>query len=357
MNDRNKVEKIAIYSVIVNIVLALGKTLVGYFSHSSAILAEGIHSLMDVLSSGVSYLGIKIAKKPSDDKHPYGHYKYEVFAGVIVTLILLITGVGIVYESYLGFISPEKIAISYLAYGVMIVSAIANEIMSRYKINAGKSFNSISLLSDGIHSRVDVYTSLAVILGLILSRYWIYADSLLAVMIGLYIIKESFSIGKEAIDSLLDISAGPEVEKEIKKIAEKEGIEISELKTQKKGSATTANIEIKLAKNLSVEEAGKISTDLRKKLIKGIESLEYVVIQIASHDVETSYFKPQYGRAFGWQKRGKNIGQISEAKGFGPNGNCVCEKCGYITPHQQGVPCSTIKCPKCNINLIRKTDA
>lgn len=354
MEDNKKVENIAIYSVIVNIFLALGKTLIGYFSRSASILAEGIHSLMDVLSSGISYLGIKIAKKPSDDRHPYGHYKYEVFAGVLVTLILLATGVGIIYESIQDFLLPEKITISYLAFGIMIVSAIANEIMSRQKISAGKNFNSVSLLSDGIHSKVDVYTSLVVIVGLILSKYWIYADGVLAIIIGLYIVKESFSIGKEAVDSLLDISAGPEIEKEIRDIAKNEKVEISDLKTQKKGSATTANIEIVLAKNLSVDEASSISTNFREKLIREIQSLEYVVIQIKSHDTETSYYKPQYGRAFGWQKRGKNIGQVPEAEGKGPDGECVCPKCGYSISHQRGVPCSTIKCPKCNINLSRK---
>jgi cation diffusion facilitator family transporter len=347
-------EKIALISILANIFLASGKLLVGYFSGSVAILAEGIHSLMDIFSSLISYLGIKIAKKPSDRRHPYGHYKYEVLAGAVITIILFATGIGIIYESYNSLKSPGELSLSYLAFGVMIISAIINEIMARYKISAGKKYNSISLLSDGIHSKVDVYTSLAVAVGLILSRYWLSADSILAIIIGIYIIKESFSIGKEAIDSLLDISAGPEIEKEIKKIAQEKNIEISDIKTQKKGSAVTANIEIVLAKNLSVEAAEKISTNLREKLIKKIESLEYVVIQIMSHDVETAYFKPQYGRGFGWQKRGQHVGEIPQASGRGPDGNCICEKCGYSIPHQRGLPCASLKCPKCNINLTRK---
>jgi len=347
-------EKIALISVLANIFLASGKLLVGYFSGSVAILAEGIHSFMDIFSSLVSYIGIKIAKKPSDEKHPYGHYKYEVLAGVVITIILFITGIGIIYESYNSLKSPVELSLGYLAFGVMIISAIVNEIMARYKINVGKKYNSVSLLSDGIHSRVDVYSSLAVVAGLILSRFWLSADSILAIIIGIYIIKESFSIGKEAMDSLLDISAGPEIEEEIKKIAKESNVEISDLKTQKKGSAVTANIEVVLEKNLSVEEAEKISKKLREKLTNNIESLEYVVIQISSHDTETAYFKPQYGRAFGWQKRGKNISHVPKAEGKGPEGTCICDKCGYSVPHQRGIPCSIIKCPKCNINLTRK---
>lgn len=347
-------EKVAAISILVNAVLAGGKIIIGIFSNSAAILAEGIHSFMDILSSAIGYVGIKISQKPSDQKHPYGHYKFEVLAGTIITLILLATGVGIIYESYQSFLDPEKIKISYLAFGVMIFSAVVNEIMARIKIHFGKKENSISLLSDGVHSRVDVYISLAVLVGLFFTKYWIYSDSLLALLIGLYIIKESFLLGKEAVDYLLDVSAGEEVEEKIKSIAKADNIEVSSLKTQKKGSAITANLEIKLPSNLSVEEAAKISNSLREKLIRGIENLQYVAIQIISHEMETGFYKPDFGRSFGWQRRGRFKGEIREAAGKGTIGYCVCSKCNYKIPHQRGIPCSSLKCPNCNTNLKRE---
>jgi len=347
-------EKIAAISILTNGLLAGGKVAVGVFSGSAAILAEGVHSFMDIFSSAVGYIGIKISAKPEDQKHPYGHYKFEVLSGTIITIILLATGSGIIYEAYRNFIDPEKIKISFLAFGVMAFSAAVNGIMARLKIHYGKKENSISLLSDGIHSRVDVYTSLAVFAGLFLTKYWIYADSLLAFLIGVYIIKKSFSLGKEAVDSLLDVSAGPKIEEKIKSIVKAQNIEISSLKTQKKGSAITANLEIELPSNLSVEEATKTSDNLREKLMKEIENLSYVAIQIKSHEVETGFYKPAFGRSFGWQRRGRFRGEIETAKGGGPGGYCVCPKCGYKIPHQRGIPCSTLECPKCKINLVRK---
>ena len=347
-------EKIAIISVLANVILTGGKTVVGVFSGSTAILAEGVHSLMDIFSSAISYIGIRISKKPSDQKHPYGHYKFEVLGGTIITIILFATGVGIIYEAYRGFLSPEKVKISYLAFGIMIFSAAVNEIMARLKIHYGKKENSISLLSDGFHSRVDVYASLAVFAGLFLTKYWIYTDSLLAFLIGAYIIKKSFSLGKEAVDSLLDVSAGEEIEEKIKTIAKMQNIEISSLKTQKKGSAITANLEIKLPSNLRVEEATKISNSLREKLIKAIKSLQYVAIQITSHEVETGFYKPEFGRGFGWQRRGRFRGEVEQGRGRGPGGYCACQKCGYKIPHERGVPCSTLECPRCKINLVRE---
>jgi len=152
-------EKIAITSILANVFLAGGKLTVGLASNSSAIFAEGLHSGMDILSSAISFAGIKIAKKPVDKKHPYGHYKFEVLAGLIITIILFLTGAFIISESIREFSNPSSVTIGYLALSVMLISAIVNEIMARLKIKYGKKENSVSLLSDGVHSRVDVYAS------------------------------------------------------------------------------------------------------------------------------------------------------------------------------------------------------
>lgn len=347
-------EKVAVISILANVFLAGGKLAAGFLAGSGAVFAEGLHSGMDVLSSGISLVGIKIAKKPMDEKHPYGHYKFEVLAGLFITVILFLTGVFILWDSIREFMSPSPVTIGYLALGVMLGSAAVNEVMARLKIKYGKKENSVALLSDGIHSRVDVWASLVILAGLFLTDYWIYIDSILALFVGLYIIKESFSLGKEAADSLLDVSAGPEIEQAIKEVVDKQAVELKNLKTQKKGSVLTANLEIILPNNLNIEEATKISNDLREKLMAKIENLGYISIQIISHEVETGFFRPNFGQGFGWQRRSRFAGQIEGATGRGPIGDCVCEKCGHRAPHQRGVPCSDLKCPKCNINLIRK---
>jgi len=347
-------EKIATISILANAILAVGKIFVGFVSKSSSILAEGVHSFMDIFSSAIGYIGIRVSRKPEDQKHPYGHYKFEVLAGFFITLILFGTGAGIIYEAYQKFLNPSLIKIPFLAFGVMAFSALVNELMARLKIHFGKKENSMALLSDGFHSRIDVFTSLAVFLGLFLTKYWLYVDSLLAFLIGLYIVKESFSLGREALDSLLDVSAGPEIEEKIKTITKEQNIEIGSLKTQKKGSAVTANLEIKLPNNLKIEEATKISNTLREELMGVIENLQYVAIQIVSHEVSTGFYQPRLGRGFGWQRRGKFTKDFKKAEGQGPGGWCVCPKCGYKVEHQRGTPCASIQCPRCKINLERK---
>ena len=349
-------EKIAGISVLVNILLAAGKLAAGAMTGSASVLAEGMHSSMDVFSSAISFFGIRASKKPIDEKHPYGYYKFEVLGGLAITIILFITGVGIAYDAYLGFMEPNEIEMGHIAFGVMLVSALANEVMARAKIYYGKKENSISLLSDGIHSKADVYASVAVLAGLALSSYWIYVDSLLALLIGVYIIKESFSLGKEATDSLLDVSGGEEVESKIREIAKRENVVISDLKTLKKGSAITVNLGLTLPSKITVDEATKISTKFREKLMGGISSIIYVAIQIESHDVASSYFKPSFElvKGFGWQRKGRFKEEVKDAKSMGPGGMCKCPKCGYTATHERGTPCSLIKCPKCGIGLVRE---
>ncbi|MCF7916584.1 MAG: cation diffusion facilitator family transporter [Candidatus Omnitrophica bacterium] len=347
-------QKIALISILANIILAVSKISIGFISGSMSILAAGIDSLTDIFSSFVSYLGIKISLRPADKRHPYGYHKFEVLAGVAITFIILFAGIKIIYDAYQNLRDPSKVSLDYLSFGVMIFSVLVNEVMARAKIYYGKKENSISLLSDGVHSRIDVYTSLAVLFGLFLTKYWIYADTVLAFAIGIYIIKGAFSIGKEAGSSLLDVSAGEEVEEKIKKIAKDKDIEIISLKTQKRGSAITANLEINLPSNLKVEEAVKLSNSLRERLVRKIETLKYISIQINSHEMETGFFKPDFGDSFGWQQKGRFKDKIEKASGKGPEGYCVCEKCGYRIKHQRGAPCAKLKCPKCKISLKRE---
>lgn len=354
-------EGIALVSIFVNLFLAVGKLIIGFLTGSVSVLAEGIHSGMDVFSSGISFIGIKISRRPEDKKHPYGYYKYEVLSGTIITLMLFLTGLWILYESYKGFIKPEIISLSYLAVGIMIISAIANEIVARFKIHYGKKENSISLLSDGVHDRVDVYTSIAVLIGLFIMPYWAYIDSILSALIGIYIIKESIELGKEATDSLLDKKADDEIEDKIKNILKENEITLGNLKTQKRGSVISANIEIELPPDLNVEKATKISEKIKKDLIKEIDVLEYVAIQIKSYDVTDSYFQSKdivskiiFRKGFGWLKRGKFKGKHFGAQGKGPGGNCICPKCGYTIKHNRETPCLKMECPKCHISMIRK---
>ena len=349
-------EKIALVSILINILLTVGKITAGILTGSSAVLAEGLHSFMDIFASAVGFAGISISKKPEDTKHPYGYYKFEVMAGVVITILLFVSGMAIIHEAYLGIMNPQKIKSDYVAYAVMGLSAVINGIISRVKINIGKKENSLALISDGIHSQVDLFVSLAVIGGLFVSRYWIYADAVFAFLIGVYIIKGSIFLGKEAADSLLDVSAGEEVEEKIRTITVRYGIEAMSVKTQKKGSIITANLIIKLPGLYNIQDAERISDEIKANLIKEIENLVYVVIQIESLALTSSVYKPSFGRRYRWHTAGRVKTALATDKISGPGGYCICQKCGYKIDHQTGITCISLVCPNCKTPLTRKNE-
>jgi len=342
-----KKEAITTLSVIVNVFLALAKILIGIISRSSAILAEGIHSGMDVITSIISYIGIRASKKPVDKEHPYGHYKSETIAGFIITIILFLSSVYIIYESVINF-GAKSIAFSYLALGIMAASAIINFVMSELKIKFGKKYESMALIADGNHSRMDVYTSVGVFVGLLISGYWVYADSVVAILIGLYIMWGSIKLGRKTTDCLLNVSAGDEIENKIKGVIKKHEIDVSDLKTQKLGSEISAEIKIKLDPNLKVNDAEKIIKTLEKDLTKEMPNMKYISIQIESLKIKESFYKRRFAQNMKWRGRMGGLG-------MGPSGECVCPKCGETVSHERGVPCYEKTCPKCGTKLTRKS--
>ena len=229
----------------------------------------------------------------------------------------------------------------------MAFSAVVNEIMARIKMKAGKEHESMALIADGQHSRVDFLASIGVFIGLLLTRYWIHLDAVIALLLGLYILYESISLGKQTTDSLLDVSAGEEVENQIKDVVKKENITLTDLKTQKSGPAIFAELKIKLDPKLKVAQASAITKTLQEKIQQEIHSIQYVVIQIESHKIREEAYKGTFGRRIGWRGR---MGGSS----LGPGGECFCINCGTAVPHKAGTPCYQIKCPKCKSFMTRR---
>lgn len=346
---------VAFLSVVANLALAIGKLIIGFVFGVGAIFADGINSATDVIASGIGYFGIKISEKPADKEHPYGHGKAEVISGFVITLIIFVSGIFIIIEAIRELLNPSPIEMNYLVFLVMAISAGVNGFMSYLKIYFGKKYNSIGLISDGVHSRIDLLVSLGIFIGLFFINYFPKLDPILALLVGVYILRESFYLGKEATDSLLGTSAGEEIESKIKNIIKKNKSELSSLKTQKIGNKIFAEIKITLPSKLKVEEATNITKNLQDKLVKEIKDLDYVSIQIEGYDTGVGYYRSIFGRGFGWQKKEKDSNhQIQGAQGKGPEGYCMCPKCGYKKKHEKGIPCSSIKCPKCKINLERK---
>ncbi len=322
-------EKVSLISVCVNLVLAAAKLGVGFFVNSIALIADGLHSSLDIFSSFVTFLGIKISKRPVDERHPYGFYRVESLTGLFVALLLFTSAVWIIWEGIDCFLSPKPVYFSAWAIGLMVLSVVLNELMARLKFRYGRKYESLSLVADAEHSRADVLSSLGVLIGLFLVRYYAFADAIVAILIGLYIIWESFKVGREITDSLLDVS-NKEIEERIRKICSAHKIEISGMKTRKIGGANFAELKINIDPKLRVNQVSKITKSLEDRLLRNIPELKYIIISIEPHDMKRETILSEFGpkicttegfEEVGPKKLGKRIiipleeGEISQSFG------------------------------------------
>lgn len=303
-------KNLALLSVLVNFILALAKFVVGILIASVSLIAEGIHSALDVFSSAIAYLGIAQLDKEEDEKYPYGRYRFESIAAFVIVIFLAGSALWILWESYQSFLDPQTVEFSTIGIVVMAASIVFNEIMARYKFKVGGEESSLALVADAEHDRADVISSAGVLIGLFIIPYFAYADAIIAGLVGIYIIYESIELARETIDSLVDV-ADPEIEKEIKKIANKNDLKIENIKTRKIGAFSFAEIEIDLPANIKLQRATEISKDFEDKLVLGIKNLKQVVVSAKSHDIRSSSINQRFG--FG-RYRQDGIGRRRKAR-------------------------------------------
>ena len=300
-------QSVSIISVFVNLGLSIAKLFFGFLTGSVALIADGIHSGLDVFSSFVTFLGLRTAKKPIDEKHPYGYWKAESLAGFLVAILLAISGIWILYEAVMRIFGEGTVELSIGAIAVVIISIVVTELLARLKFYYGGKFKSLALVADAEHSRADALSSIGVLIGLFLVRYFSLADAVIAFGIGIYILYESWKIGKEITDSLLDV-ANKDVEQRIRKICVSHQIEIAELKTRSIGSFDFAEIKIKLPPKLKVGDVQKITETLEDRLLNNIPELKQIVISIEAYDMAKTIVLPKLGKKMGDLKGFEQIG-------------------------------------------------
>ncbi len=300
-------QSVSIVSTFVNLGLGISKLVFGFLTGSMALIADGLHSGLDVFSSFVSFLGLKIARKPVDEKHPYGHWRAENIAGFFVAILLAVSGIWILYEAVARVFEKEQVQLSVGAVAVVVISILFTEILARLKFYYGEKFRSLVLVADAEHSRADAISSIGVLVGFALVGYFNLADAVIAFLIGCYILYQAFQIGKEITDSLLDVK-NPQIEERIRKICLSHKIEISHLRTRKIGAFTLAEIKIKLPPKLKVEEVQKMTDVLEERLLANIPELKQIVISIESYEMARTVVLPKFGKKIGRLEGFEQIG-------------------------------------------------
>lgn len=269
-------------SVASNSLLVGAKLAVGVFMGSVAVLSEAMHSGLDLMASIIAFYAVGKAGKPADERHPYGHGKWENVSGVVEALLILLAAVYIIYEAVLRLLHGSEIEHLGIGTAVMALSAVVNWFVSRYLFQVARETDSVALEADAWHLRADVYTSVGVLVGLVLIAFTklTILDSVAAIAVAVLIIKSSVDLTKSAAADLFDTRLPREDEEIIRRILSgyTEGcIDFHRLRSRKSGSMRFIDLHLVVPRKWSIEEAHQVSDRIEKEIRDALANTQVII--------------------------------------------------------------------------------
>ncbi|MCB1158907.1 MAG: cation transporter [Leptospiraceae bacterium] len=261
--------KLGWISVIINILLFIIKYIAGIYSASIALMADAWHTLSDSLTSIVMIVGIKIASKPADKEHPYGHGRAEFIATIIIGVFLGIIAYEFLIESIHNLKIKKEAKYGYWAIFVTLISIILKELLARVSILAGKRENISSLKADGWHHRSDAISSVIILLGIFLGKYFWWIDSLLGILVAIFIAYTAYEIIMEAAGTILGEAPEEELIQKIQAMVNGIAgfpVSIHKVHVHNYGSYSEVIIHIELPADWSLRQAHDVADTLEKQL-------------------------------------------------------------------------------------------
>jgi cation diffusion facilitator family transporter len=281
--DFKTAEKWAIWGAVINVVLTAIKGIAGVVGGSSAMVADAMHSASDIVSSAVVYVSLKIAKKPADEDHPFGHGKAEAVSTSIVGLMLIAAGIEIILSAYHAISSGSLKAPGYIALYAAILSIVVKEALYRVTYNAGKRINSPSTMANALHHRSDAFSSIATLVGIggAILGYPIM-DPLAGAIVALFILKMGYDIIIEAVNQIMDKSPKKDKIALIKEaILNTPGVESThDIRVRQSGPFYLVDLDICVDKNLSLDKAHEIGDITRNNVFQSVDKILEVRVHI-----------------------------------------------------------------------------
>lgn len=268
-------------SVAVNICLTLLQIVLGIFAKSQALVADGIHSLSDLVADFVVLLAGHHSRKDADDEHPYGHRRYENAASLVLGLLLLAVGVGMIVSAVRKFSEPDLIPrVHMVALWTALIALIAKESLFRYMLMVAKRVHSSMLAANAWHARSDAASSLVVAIGIVgnLMGYPIL-DPVAALIVGCLVTKMGWSFGWQAMQDLMDASADDAALARIRNIiaAQPGVLGVHDLRTRKMGDAILVDAHVEVDDRISVVEGHNIALKVHRALIAERDILDSMI--------------------------------------------------------------------------------
>lgn len=283
MDNYNLGLKVSFITIAINVILSAFKIIAGIMGKSNAMLADGVHTLSDVLTTIVVIFGLKVSSKEADKEHPYGHEKYEPIFAKLLSIMLFLTGLYIGYGSIKVLISGNIKTPGVIALVAAIVSIAVKEGMYWYTVKAAKKIKSLSLEADAWHHRSDAFSSVGTFAGILGARMGLkILDPIAGVVVSIFVIKVGIELYIRATKELVDESADDETEGKIIDIAYSvAGVDsVKSLKTRIFGNKLYVDMEITVDGSINVEQGHNIAEEVHDKIEEKIKEVKHCMVHV-----------------------------------------------------------------------------
>ena len=292
LQRKKAMDKATWWGLIVNLLLSIGKLVFGFIGHSQALIADGLHSLSDLVSDGLVLLATHHSNTDADEDHPYGHARYETFATITLAVLLSAVGIGIGVDAFNRLLDYQSIAIpASITLWVAGISILSKEVLYQYTMIVARKMKSKLLEANAWHHRSDAISSIVVFVG-IAGAMWGYPllDSVAAIIVAFMICKIGWELGHQSFQELVDTGLEPEVLEAIEKsILEVDGVnQLHMLRSRRMGHNALVDVHILVSPNLSVSEGHQISEAVEMALVNGFDEINDVTVHIDPEDDEHS---------------------------------------------------------------------
>lgn len=276
-------EKTALITTFAKLFLALGKASVSLLSGSLVLMTDALHSGVDVIPIFASWFGLKLSQKKPDEKFPFGYYKAESIATLFISLFILYAAVELAIEGYSKIFTLPEVSYTVIAGSAATVSILVSGLVAKYQKNIGEEINSQALIANSKESLMDVFSSVVVLIAIVLSYYKVpYVTGIVTIGIAILILKVGLESARDSIYALMDVSPSKDIEKNIVEIINGiSGVEdFEELKLRKSGPFVFGECKVKIRKFVDVEKAHEIADRLEKMVKDQIRQIESFTIHI-----------------------------------------------------------------------------
>ena len=280
--------RVTLVSVVWNLILTVAQMIIGFVGHSQALVADGLHTLSDLVTDFMVLFALKHGKKAADEEHPYGHARIETAVTMILGILLVVVGAGIAISAGIRLASAQTFVIpSAMTLWIAVITLGAKEGLYRYTMVVADRFDSNMLRANAWHHRSDALSSLIVAAGIGGSLLGFgYLDSVAALIVALMVVKVGGELAWQSLRELIDTGLGAEDLESIRRvILSISGVKaLHLLRTRRVGEQALADVHIIVDDRLSVSEGHQISEMVRATLIREISPLADVMVHIDTEE-------------------------------------------------------------------------